>query len=333
MAAAVATTKTIAMTTFQKSIVAAALIVTAGAGVFEAKQAADARGETARLRAEQAPLAEQIRQLQRERDQASNQLAAVGADTAKDKSNELELLRLRGLAGVARRNTEELERMRMQLLAKQAGGGQTNLLTSAMADAVGQAMAQQVQDKLARLTESLHLTPAQTLSISNILMRQAGVQSAAMQQAFTGQFNKTEIMKQAMANGNPETQIKALLTPEQLAAYPQYQQADFAHTASMAANTDLMQLDTLPSLTSEQRDAAYAALYGVNFDQVSGNSKPPASITNMADVMTWPLEQKIKALETVLTPAQLDMYREQQAAQAKLMKNVLNQWDKSGNGK
>jgi hypothetical protein len=194
-------------------------------------------------------------------------------------------------------------------------------------------MAQQVQDKLARLTESLHLTPAQTLSISNILMRQAGVQSAAMQQAFTGQFNKTEIMKQAMANGNPETQIKALLTPEQLAAYPQYQQADFAHTASMAANTDLMQLDTLPSLTSEQRDAAYAALYGVNFDQVSGNSKPPASITNMADVMTWPLEQKIKALETVLTPAQLDMYREQQAAQAKLMKNVLNQWDKSGNGK
>ena len=53
----------------------------------------------------------------------------------------------------------------------------------------------------------------------------------------------------------------------------------------------------------------------------------------MADVMTWPLEQKIKALETVLTPAQLDMYREQQAAQAKLMKNVLNQWDKSGNGK
>jgi RNA polymerase sigma factor (sigma-70 family) len=333
MAAAVATTKTIAMTTFQKSIVAAALIVTAGAGVFEAKQAADARGETARLRAEQAPLAEQIRQSQRERDQASNQLAATGAETAKDKSNELELLRLRGLAGVARRNTEELERMRMQLLAKQAGGGQTNLLTSAMADAVGQAMAQQVQDKLARLTESLHLTPAQTLSISNILMRQAGVQSAAMQQAFTGQFNKTEIMKQAMANGNPETQIKALLTPEQLAAYPQYQQADFAHTASMAANTDLMQLDTLPSLTSEQRDAAYAALYGVNFDQVSGHSKPPASITNMADVMTWPLEQKIKALETVLTPAQLDMYREQQAAQAKLMKNVLNQWDKSGNGK
>jgi len=39
------------------------------------------------------------------------------------------------------------------------------------------------------------------------------------------------------------------------------------------------------------------------------------------------------AVAVALTPAQLDMYREQQAAQAKLMKNVLNQWDKSGNGK
>jgi len=326
-AAVITITKTITMTLLQKSLITAALVVTIGAGAYEAKQAADARGEVAALRSAQAPLAEQLRQMQRERDEATNRLAARDAELAKANGNHAELLRLRGLAGVARRNTEELEHLRAQL-AKPSSETNANPFSSAMADAMAQAMEQQVQGKLARMAETLHLTADQMQSISNILMKQAQVQTLAMQQGMSGKINREELMKQALANGDPEAQIKALLTPDQLTAYPQYQQQEFAHTASLAANTELAQLESSLSLSSDQLDGVYGALYNVGFDQMSGNLKPPASMTNMGEAMTWALDQKTKALEAVLTPAQFTAYQQQQANQAKLLKNVMSQWDK-----
>jgi len=326
------TTKTIAMTILQKSLVAAALIITVGAGVYEAKQAADARAEAVAARSAQSPLAEQLRLAQRERDEATNRLAALAAESAKSKGNQAELLRLRGLAGLARRDTEELSRLRSQL-ANQASAPGTNLMTSIMADAMEKAMGQQVQGKLDRMAETLRLTADQTQSISNILMKQAQLQTVGMQQAFTGKFNKDEIMKQALTNGNPEAQIKALLTPDQLAAYPQYQQQEFAHTASLAANAELVQLQTTLGLTADQLDPVYGALYNVSFDQVSGNMKPPSSVTDSGEAMVWALDQKTKALESLLTPAQFSAYQQQQASQAKLMKNISDQFNNSGGTK
>ncbi len=92
----IAATKTIAMTTLQKTVVTAALAVAAGAGIFEAHQAAQLRGQNQTLQQQQAPLAEQIRQLQRERDDATNRLARITAEIAKNQKNNLELLKLRG---------------------------------------------------------------------------------------------------------------------------------------------------------------------------------------------------------------------------------------------
>ena len=40
--------------------------------------------------------------------------------------------------------------------------------------------------------------------------------------------------------------------------------------------------------------------------------------------MEWVLDQKTKALEPVLTPTQFESYRQQQASQAKLMKDILS---------
>lgn len=77
----------------------------------------------------------------------------------------------------------------------------------------------------------------------------------------------------------------------------------------------------------------YGALYNVSFDQISGNMKPPSSITDMGEAMAWALDQKTKALEAVLTPAQMETYQQQQANQAKLMKNIVNQMNNSGGTK
>jgi RNA polymerase sigma factor (sigma-70 family) len=89
-------TTAIAMTTLHKTVVASLLAVTASVGVYEARQAALARSEARALQEQQAPLADQIAQLQKERDDATNRLAALAADVSDANANNADLLRLRG---------------------------------------------------------------------------------------------------------------------------------------------------------------------------------------------------------------------------------------------
>jgi len=82
--------KTIAMTTAQKLIVAATVAVLAGAGIYQASQAAHVRRQNLSLEQQQTALQEQVEQLRRE-----PPAAAVRAATAPANDN-TELLRLRG---------------------------------------------------------------------------------------------------------------------------------------------------------------------------------------------------------------------------------------------
>src|SRR5262249_24650551 len=96
------TTVAIAMTTLQKTIVGSLLAVAVGVGVYEAKQAANARSEARALQEQQAPLAEQLLHLQNERDDATNRLAALASELADANANNIDLLRLRGEVAVLR---------------------------------------------------------------------------------------------------------------------------------------------------------------------------------------------------------------------------------------
>jgi RNA polymerase sigma factor (sigma-70 family) len=110
---AIAVTKTIAMTTLQKSIIGAVLVAAVGTGVFEARQAAQLQNQIQTLQQQQAPLPEQIQQLQRQRDDATNQLAELLAENEQLKSNQNEtnLLKLRSEIGMLRQQTNELGKL------------------------------------------------------------------------------------------------------------------------------------------------------------------------------------------------------------------------------
>ncbi|HKW31070.1 MAG TPA: sigma-70 family RNA polymerase sigma factor [Verrucomicrobiae bacterium] len=105
---AIATTKVIAMTTLQKTIIGAALVAVMGTGVFEAHQASQLRGQIQTLQQRLAPLAEQNRQLQRERDDATNRLAGLQVENEQLKSNETELLKLRAEITRLRADSQQL---------------------------------------------------------------------------------------------------------------------------------------------------------------------------------------------------------------------------------
>jgi hypothetical protein len=106
VATTVALTKTIVMTTLQKTILAA-LAVAVGTGIYQAKQTSSLRGQIQTLQRQQTPLAEELEQLRRERDEATNRLAQDGRSS--------ELLKLRGEVGMLRQRTNQL-----QLKASQA---------------------------------------------------------------------------------------------------------------------------------------------------------------------------------------------------------------------
>jgi RNA polymerase sigma factor (sigma-70 family) len=126
----IAATKAIAMTTIQKTLVTATVAVLAGAGIYEARQASQMREQNQTLQQQQAPMAARIQLLQRELNDATNQVSGLLAENAqlKSNSNENELLKLRGevtllkasKTAVVGGTTDPLDSAAKDLLAKVA---------------------------------------------------------------------------------------------------------------------------------------------------------------------------------------------------------------------
>jgi len=128
-AASVTAIKTIAMTTIQKILVTATVAVLAGAGLYEARQTAFLREQSLALQQEET---EQIKQLQNERDTATNQAARLLAENSRLRSdfNQTELLKLRGEIGAVRRKNNDLLKENQALESKAAAGEFTNQISA-----------------------------------------------------------------------------------------------------------------------------------------------------------------------------------------------------------
>ncbi|MBP7825785.1 MAG: sigma-70 family RNA polymerase sigma factor [Verrucomicrobia bacterium] len=116
-------TKTMAMTTLQKTLVTTTVAVLAGVGLYEAKQAHDARTEVQTLRQQQAPLVARVQELEDNFVDATNRLANLLAENASLKSNSErnELLKLRG--EVTRLRSLEKDINALQKAASQSVSG------------------------------------------------------------------------------------------------------------------------------------------------------------------------------------------------------------------
>ncbi|NOS68501.1 MAG: sigma-70 family RNA polymerase sigma factor [Verrucomicrobia bacterium] len=105
--ATVTATKAIAMTALQKTIVTATIAALAGAGIYEARQASQLRGQVERLQQTRAPFDEAIKRLEKERDELTNRLASIQEDNERLNRNTSELLALRSEITLARKRFAE----------------------------------------------------------------------------------------------------------------------------------------------------------------------------------------------------------------------------------
>jgi RNA polymerase sigma factor (sigma-70 family) len=109
-AMATAVVKTIAMTTLQKTLIVATIASLAGTGIYEFRQASNLASEVKTLRQQQAPLAAQLNELQREHEALNSQLAIALEETKRWKSGgmQAELLKLRSDVGLLAAENQRL---------------------------------------------------------------------------------------------------------------------------------------------------------------------------------------------------------------------------------
>jgi hypothetical protein len=108
---AVSVTKTIVMTTIQKTIIAVAAAGAVGLGLYQSHRLARLRDQVQTLQqqeARQPALLNQLEELRRERDRATNALASLAAQNAGQKKNPNEVLKLRGEVGRLRQQNADI---------------------------------------------------------------------------------------------------------------------------------------------------------------------------------------------------------------------------------
>ena len=207
-------TKTIAMTTLQKTIVAAALAAAVGTGIYAVHQGAQLRGQLRSLEEQQAPMTAQIQQLQQEREQAAGQLAALREENARLKSGSppTELLKLRGEVGTLRQRAVANEAK-----SNPPSSGLDKMMNDpAMKEYIRLAQKEKIRSMYADLFKELKLTPDQTDQFLQIMGDMA---SKSMERiTSTGAPDPSA----ADANAALGSQLQALLGDAGLARFKEY---------------------------------------------------------------------------------------------------------------
>jgi len=109
--ATIGLTKTLAMTTIQKPLIAATLAVAVGTGIYEARRASHWESEMQTLLQQHAPLVDQVGQLQKQRDGTNGKLAALQLENEQLRRDTVELAKLRGEVARLRADARQLARL------------------------------------------------------------------------------------------------------------------------------------------------------------------------------------------------------------------------------
>ena len=325
LAATATATKAIAMTILQKAVITAAIAAAVGTGIYEARQASTMRSQVQALQQQQAPLAEQLTQLQNENDRLSNLVAQPKASQALPQAQLNELLRLRSQATAAQQNSRELARLKTTLA--QQTGQMPDYLTNAMALGLATANKWKQKDALARLSrlkQMLNLSGDQEQAIGTIMTNNIQRQAQYALDRMSGKSTPEQTQAQAGALVDEQAEIKALLTPEQLAAYPGYVQAEKTTAANNSAASDAGQIASDFSLPKDQQEKLRGLLYQMNMKEPdsalnlqtitqAGRSGKIADALNMSvELQKQQLEEKLKILAGFLSPEQTTTYRQEQ---------------------
>jgi RNA polymerase sigma factor (sigma-70 family) len=298
--AALTITKTIAMTTLQKSLVAAVVAGAIGAGLYEAREASHLREQVQTLKQQQeqqVALTHQARELQRERDRATNALAALASEDAARKKGPNEVLKLRGEVGRLRQENAQL--------------GATNALSKATATPEARKMLRDIQKAgmgqiYKKFAQQAKLTPEQTDKLNDLLadsiMEGIGhVTTALRDKPAREQINGLFASRDAAL----QQQIEALIGQDALAQYQDYTRNLLATLSAEQFKDQLTGTDAEKDQKSSQlrqliQDGAKAALANASLP-ADYQTVPMLNFANIASEQQ--AEQSLKLLDDIYQSA------------------------------
>jgi hypothetical protein len=318
---------TYGMKTLLTILVAAAV----GAIAWQQSQISRLRAENEKLRAETqevAVLKQEVKQLR--------PIKVQQDELDRLKSVQKEVVQLRGRVSEGIQAKKELAQLNSDVQSGKIGtsapgsaDAPTNGFMAMMSGAMKQAVEQQSAARLSRMKAKLNLTPDQEERIKEILARQSE-QGLQMAQKMFGAKNGAPADQPTPQNsGNPEKEIQDLLTPEQKTAYKEYKKEESSAKARVIANSELLQMQNTVGLSQEQQDKVFPILYEATLKQTDPDRQNPVMKSgDPAAIIQSAFDDKLKAMEGVLTPEQLENYRKAQEAQLKLIKGMLPNFPK-----
>lgn len=331
--ASVTTIKTIAMTTLQKTLITATIAAAVGTGIYQARQASTLRTQVHTLQQQQTPLTDQLSELKTENERLSRLVAQAQNSQALPKTQFSELLKLRAKSGVAQADARELAQLKAKLA--QQSGQMPDYLTNAMANGLASAekfRKRGAEARLARMKKMFNLTSEQEQAVKEVMFKHIQSQTQMTMDMMTGKLTPEQRQAQIREAGSEETEIKALLSAEQLAAYPQYLEVEKVTSAANLAKSEASLVANNFSLSTEQQEQVRLSFYKMNLTNflnqeavsaanASGNLAEAASLG--IELQKSRLDQKIKILEGILSQEQIDTYREEQIKQINLQADAM----------
>jgi hypothetical protein len=255
------------MTTLQKTLITATVAILAGAGIYEAHQASQLAEQNKALEQRQAPLAAQLQQLQREHDEATNQLAAMNAEIARFKSaqNQTELLKLRGQVGSLQQQLVSTE----SKTSAPATGISKMMSDPTMKEYIHQAQLNLIKSRYGDLFHELKLTPDQTEKFVQ-LMGDSMLKSTEKVSNLPPETVHEQEVAQAAAGGKTEleNQLQSLLGETGYARFKEFSDEIPARATVSLLNTQLGG----DSLSDEQRAQLFQIVKAEPFDLTHGIS-------------------------------------------------------------
>jgi RNA polymerase sigma factor (sigma-70 family) len=202
--------KAIVMTTLQKTVIGITIVAAVGAGIYEARQVSVVKQENNALKQQQA---EQVQQLQRERDEANKGLVVARQELARLRpaQNSSEVLKLRGQVGTLQNQLHATE-------AKSGMPGMAKMMNDpAMKEYMQRAMVDKFRSMYGPLIESLKLTQEQKDTFLQVVVERASQSLALMSQP-------ADTAKQAQAAADQETasRLREVLGDTGLAQFAEF---------------------------------------------------------------------------------------------------------------
>lgn len=163
-------------------------------------------------------------------------------------------------------------------------------------------------EKLLALDSRLNLTPKQREALEEYLQKQRELDLRMRHLQMTGQSDSPEraAIQLEMAKLTFEDYMQSILSPEQIASYQEYE-SETEHSRNEArAARQLSDIAQFVQMSEEQKDQAYEIFY---YQAQEGSGWDATMDENgQLNIETF-IDQRVKALEGVLSEDQLEVYR------------------------